>query len=279
MSPSKKIIKLLAEVIAVSLILLIVYGLASLIYGVSFVFGNSNKYESNITLINNNMIDKIDNFIFKIDTDRTSITIKKSDSFNVETNNKNISINYDNKTDTISIKEKKLKMFNVYDIYDMTIYIPPTLFKEVDINSGAGDITIDTLTTNKLDLNANAGKISIDNLTVYMKANIHTGVGRVNINGPLINNLKLTSGVGETNIKANLNGNNYLSSGVGNINLEALQKRNLYTFNATKGVGDIIIDGEKVKSGTNGSGPIKINLESGIGKIDIKCKNEEVNEG
>ena len=278
MSPSKKIIKLLAEVIAVSLILLIVYGLASLIYGVSFVFGNSNKYESNITLINNNMIDKIDNFIFKIDTDRTSITIKKSDSFNVETNNKNISINYDNKTDTISIKEKKLNMFNVYDIYDMTIYIPPTLFKEVDINSGAGDITIDTLTTNKLDLNANAGKISIDNLTVYMKANIHTGVGRVNINGPLINNLKLTSGVGETNIKANLNGNNYLSSGVGNINLEVLQKRNLYTFNATKGVGDIIIDGEKVKSGTNGSGPIKINLESGIGKIDIKCNNEEVEE-
>ena len=61
---------------------------------------------------------------------------KKSDSFNVETNNKNISINYDNKTDTISIKEKKLNMFNVYDIYDMTIYIPPTLFKEVDINSG-----------------------------------------------------------------------------------------------------------------------------------------------
>ena len=139
MSTSKKVIKLFAEILAVLLIALFVYGLSTLIYGLSFVFGNDNKYKDNIMLIQDNIINNIDNYSFTVKTEKTNVIIIKSETFNVETNNKNISIDYDKDSNTIMITERKLPLFNYLESYDMKIYLPSTLFKEVNITTNAGN--------------------------------------------------------------------------------------------------------------------------------------------
>lgn len=269
MSRSKKLMKLLAEVFAVLLIALFVYGLSSLIYGLSFVFGNNNKYKDNIMLIQDNIINDIDNYSFKVRTEKTNINIKQSDTFNVETNNKNISIDFDKDTNTIIINEKKLPLFNYLESYDMTVYLPSALFKEFEIDSNSGNVIANTIVTNKLKLNVSSGKTKIDSLTVYKDADIETGIGNVDIKGKLINNLNLSSGIGETKLEANITGKSLVKSGVGNIKLKLLQTENHYSFDLKKGIGDIVIDGNVRGDGSYGEGPSYIVVETNIGKIEV----------
>ena len=269
MSRSKKLMKLIAEIFAVLLIALIVYGISSFIYGLSFVFGNNNRYKDNIMLIQDNLINDIDNYSFKVKTEKTNIIIKQSDTFNVETNNKNISIDFDKESNTIIVNEKKLPLFNYLESYDMTIYLPSALFKEVNIIANSGNVIANTLVTNKLYLEVNSGKTKIDSLTVYKDADISTGIGNVEIYSKLINNLSLSSGIGETRIVANLSGKSHIKSGVGNIKLDLLQTPNHYSFDLKKGIGDIVIDKEVKQDGSYGEGPSYIHAETNIGRIDI----------
>ena len=272
MSRSNKIVKFMAEVLAIVLIGLIIYGISSLIYGVSFIFGTNNKYDNSIMLIQDSFINNMDNFNFKIDSDKTNIKIVKSDSFNVKTNNKSISIDYDKDSNSIIINEKRLPLFNFISSYDMTIYLPSTLFKEVNIYTNSGDVIIDSMVTNKLLLKVGSGKTDIDSLTVYKYAEIETGIGRVEIDGKMINNLELSNGIGETIVNSNISGKSFIKSGVGNIKLILNQAKKYYSFDIKKGIGDIVIDGDNKTEGSYGDGPINLVLETNIGKIDINFK-------
>jgi DUF4097 and DUF4098 domain-containing protein YvlB len=156
----------------------------------------------------------------------------------------------------------------------MTIHLPSTIFKEVNIRTNSGNVIVSSLITNKLNLEVGAGKTDIDNLIVYKEARISTGVGKVNIDGVLINNLRLSNGVGETHIRSNFSGESEIKSGVGNISIEALMPMDNYTFVVKKGVGDIVIDGHLMDSGQVGSAPNVVFVESGIGTIDIKCREQ-----
>ena len=274
MSISKKLVKFFAEVLALLIIGLMIVGTLYLIYFLTMSFGNKNTTDANIKIINDSMKDSIDNYSFNITTIKTNVKIVKSDSFNIDTNNRNILIDYDNSNKSIIINEKKLNLFNYNESYDMTVYLPSTLFKETSITTKSGNVVIDNLVTNVFNLNVGDGKTSIDNLTVYKSANVSTGVGKVDLNGALINNLYLSNGVGETKIKANVTGNSSVNSGAGNIYMEVLQPSNYFTFKIDKALGEVIIDGESFTSGTLNTGPSIINIESGIGKIEIKCNNE-----
>ena len=275
MSTSKKIVKFIAEALAIILIALLVYGLSYFIYGLSFVFGNNNKYHDSILLINNNEIRDLNNYSFNIKTEKTSVIIKSSDVFNVSTNNKNIGIEYNKDTNTINIMERKLLLFNFLDSYDMTIYLPDALFKEINIDTNAGNIISERFSTNKLNLTVGSGKVQIDSLVVYKKAVLRTGIGNVNISGKHINNLDLSSGIGQTNIKSNLSGKNVIEGGVGNIELNLNNDENNYSFEVEKGIGDIILNGDVKSDGVYGDGPHSIKCESNIGKITITTNNQE----
>ena len=275
MSTSKKIVKFIAEALAIILIALLVYCLSYFIYGLSFVFGNNNKYHDSILLINNNEIRDLNNYSFNIKTEKTSVIIKSSDVFNVSTNNKNIGIEYNKDTNTINVMERKLLLFNFLDSYDMTIYLPDALFKEINIDTNAGNIISERFSTNKLNLTVGSGKVQIDSLVVYKKAVLRTGIGNVNISGKHINNLDLSSGIGQTNIKSNLSGKNVIEGGVGNIELNLNNDENNYSFEVEKGIGDIILNGDVKSDGVYGDGPHSIKCESNIGKITITTNNQE----
>ena len=112
MSISKKLVKFFAEVLALLIIGLMIVGTLYLIYFFTMSFGNKNTTDTNIKIINDSMKDSIDNYSFNITTIKTNVKIVKSDSFNIDTNNGNILIDYDNSNKSIIINEKKLNLFN-----------------------------------------------------------------------------------------------------------------------------------------------------------------------
>jgi len=273
MSFYKRLVKLLASFLAVIILIGMVFGITFAFNSISYLFGTDSKYKNNIKLINEDIIDNIDNFKFKINLEKTNVTIVESNEFNINTNNRNINVDYDN--NEIIIEEKKMKLFNYTESYDMTISVPNAFFKEVSIVSKSGNITIDKLMTNKLTLETGAGKTVIKNLTVFKEANISSGVGKLELSGNLINNMTLSSGVGESVINTVLAGNAYISSGVGNVYFNINQGINHYHFNIKKGIGNVIIDDKKQSDDKFGNGPYLIDISSGIGEVNFKFVDEE----
>ena len=184
MNESQKIIKYGAIALAIFLIVSIVSSLLFIlanIFNYSYPVNSNELYDTNIS----NNIEKID-----IELSTSKLNIESSSKFSIETNSKNIKIN--DSRGKLEIKETG--WFNNIG-NEVTIYIPDSMiFREVDIESGSGNLNINKLKTDILELDLGAGSINIDNLVVNNKTDIDTGAGSVIINSSVLNNLDLHLG-------------------------------------------------------------------------------------
>lgn len=62
----------------------------------------------------------------------------------------------------------------------------------------------------------------------------------------MINNLNAELGMGKFVLSGKLTGDTEIDSGVGSINIDLIDNKNNYSFEVSKGVGSVTIDGEKV---------------------------------
>ena len=263
MSQAQKIIKYIAIAFAVFLIFSIASGI---MYGlVSFVsiFDTNDKSLENLEEL------KITNNILVLDVEvgSANVVIKQGDALKVETNNKNISIKENN--NSLLITEKKHNWFNKSNDSELIIYVPNDyIFDDVSIETGAGKIDINHLSTKILDFDLGAGAVTIDNLIVINESTIEGGAGKISIFNGSINNLGLDMGVGEVSITSKLTGNNKINAGVGKMNLNLLG--NDYKIKVDKGIGSTTINNEKVTdSSYYGEGTNIIDIDGGVGSINI----------
>ena len=83
-------------------------------------------------------------------------------------------------------------------------------------------------------------------------------------------------GVGKVSLVSKLTGNNKIDSGVGKMNLYLIGTLDDYKISIDKGIGTAKIDGENVKDdSTYGTGINSLDIDGGIGSIDIEFKNLE----
>lgn len=278
MKTSQKIIKYLALAFAFFIILNIIGGIMIGIREVSHILRITNKVQSeekyekledvNIeALENSEEIKKI-----KIELKNSKLQIKKAETFKIATNNEDIEFKRNN--NTLQIKEKENNWFKKAEEATLTLYISEdTIFEEVEIEAGAGKITIEQIKCNELDLEIGAGKITIQKLEVYEKTEIKGGAGKVEIEESKMNNLNLDMGVGKFTISTILSGNNEIRAGIGKLELDLKDSKDNYRIKIEKGIGDIEINNKNMEDNSEfGSGPNKINIEGGIGKIDIKVE-------
>lgn len=259
MNQANKVIKYIAIAFAIFLILNIVSGI---IYGFSFVgniFNDDEPIDLKTLEINQN-IKNID-----IDVKNVNITVKTSDLFGIETNNKYISYTQDN--DELSIKENK--HFWLKNNTDLIIYIPPIALGNFKIKTGAGKVVVDNLIANDLKLNLGAGKVEITSLEVLNNAKIDGGAGEISIKDGIINNLDMDMGVGKVSINSKLLGDNEIDAGVGELNLNLTGSENDYSITVDKGIGSIKLSGNNIKNGVYGNGNNKIDIDGGVGSIKI----------
>ena len=254
MSEGQKWIKIGAIALAVFIILIIINAILFL-FGIIGGFGRGTKdfseYYSNINSI-------------EIDVNASSVNIVKGDSFLVEAKGVSQNFKVNNRRNTLEIEEDAFWFFN-NNSGEITIYVPSNL-NELVIDGGSGEIKIEDITTNKLELDLGAGLININNST-FNNSDIDGGVGVLNANNTTFTNLSLDSGVGEVNISGNIYGNSEIDGGIGEINLN-LSNESLYRFIVDKGLGDISVNGTSI-SGTYGNGENVIDIDNGIGAVNI----------
>lgn len=269
MTEAQKIIKYLAIAFAIFLVFSIV---SSIMLGISII-GNIFNDNDNITSELTTLYAKKDSKILDIDITSANLTIKKGEQLKIETDNKNIKYTQDD--NIIKIKEKKSNWFRINNNSSLIIYIPENyVFDGVSIDNGAGKVTINEINTDYFSLNLGAGKVEIDKLNVTSESIIDGGAGEVTVLNGDIKNLDLDMGVGKITLNTKMRGNNKIDGGVGEIVLNLFGTENDYQIEVDKGIGTFKIDGNSVKdNNVYGNGLNKIDIDGGIGNIDIKFSN------
>ena len=198
----------------------------------------------------------------------SNLEIKIGKEFNVSSNNDNISSSITN--NRLVIKEDKNDWFK-RSKYKLIVTIPKNHeFSSVLINSGAGNISIEEISSKKAKFDLGAGKVKINNLLISEQADIDGGVGEVDILNGSLHNLTFDLGVGQSDLNFSLSGRSFIDLGIGEVNINIVDSIDNYKTNIEKGIGRITVDGASVKNNHEfGSGPNYIGIKGGIGSFNL----------
>ena len=264
MTTTQRVIKYCAIALAIFLIAGIIGTIACIIDGTTYIFGGKPSEEMQNMDISGE-IKSLD-----IDIIASRLEIKKGSDFALESN---ANITAEVKNGVLKITEKR-KLFSGYGAGEVILSVPENFaFEEVKIENGAGKFTADNIYTHVLKMDFGAGKADIGYITAIRSAKIDCGAGQFTISGSAMANLDFDMGAGEVNIQSRLMGDCKIDCGVGAMNLRLVGMADDYTLELDKGLGDIFIDGKKTDEGTYGTGADKVEIDGGVGSINISFTN------
>lgn len=274
MTQFQKVIKYFALILAFLIIFNIVTGIFLIINSLSGILNlrtNEKDLGSLEEIISN--IESGDIATLKVELKYSNLKIKKGDHLKAESNDPNITCKQHN--NQLIIREKGYNLFH-HDLRELVIYVPEDLvFEAVKIESSAGRVDIVQLNTKNLYFEMGAGKTKIDTLNVYENTEIDGGIGEITISDGKMNNLELDLGVGSTFITTDLTGRAEINAGVGKLNIKLDKDIENYKFKVDKGLGLIKINDKEISKSTRyGKGATCVEINGGIGKIEIANKKE-----
>ena len=277
MTTAQKVIKYIATAFAVFLIITIISLILSGSYALLSAFGlihtNKNIITDDLKVISSE-VNEVSTL--KIDLACTNLDIKTGNSFKVETNNSKIT--FEEKDGSVKIKEENRNWLNNNNSEsNLIIYIPEDMIDidETKIETGAGKINIENLNTQSLYLELGAGDVYLENVIATGDTKIDGGVGKTELKSCEINNLKANLGLGEFVFNGKLIGKSEIDSGVGAINIKLMEKKENYTIEVDKGLGNVTLDGQKLEiDRVYGTGKNYLDIDGGIGSIKIDFKEE-----
>lgn len=214
---------------------------------------------------------EITKLVVKTGATNAKLRLTNENQIKVDTNNEYIATRQIG--NTLFVEESSHFAFSSwFDSAELVLYLPEKLvLTDVEINAGAGALEIERLVVRNLDLDLGAGKTKIRELNVAEGARINSGAGVVEVDQGKINNLRLELGAGKTEVRAELIGKSKVESGVGRLDLVLLGHKDDYRFSVDKGIGSVRIDGaEQSDDAVYGQGERTIDLESGVGAIEVK---------
>lgn len=266
MTQMQRVIKYIAMAFAIILIVAIFSGIFTALAGLSYVF---DKDSSKAIVTEDIKVFSVTQDISKmeIDVNAAELVINKGDSLTVRSNCENLTV--DETNGRLKIKEKS-KWFSVDDNIVIYVTIPDTCFKEVKMTAGAGKVAINSLCADKIDFEFGAGEVDIDYLTVNAEADIEGGAGALTINNGVVRDLDLDMGVGELIFASQVIDEGEFNLGVGNATITLFGDGDDYKVHVNKGVGEAIVNGEKVSdNSTIGKGDNRIEIDGGVGEINV----------
>ena len=188
-----------------------------------------------------------------VDLTKSNIRIQEGTVWKVEANGIDQGFSVQKKGNTLEIEEKKKWLFGHHQKGEITIYVPRGEMGDLDIDCGVGYLKI---------LNSK-----------FLTTAIDSGVGKTEIRSSVLNHLDIDGGVGKIDIEAYITGVNKIECGVGEISIMLLGEEKDYTIFAEKGLGNVTINGQQYSNQTvYGSGSHKIEVEGGIGKLELNFK-------
>ena len=195
------------------------------------------------------------------------------DDFSVESNLKYLTVS--EKDGVLKIVDEAKSNSN-YTNAILTLYVPNGIvFHDVDIETGAAKMTVDTLSASSVELKLGAGDVRFESLNASANVDIEGGAGQITIVSGTLNNLSLEMGIGELNLTAAVLGESDLEFGVGESNVTLIGSKDDYKVDIEKGLGNVTVDGENVIGFVSiGNGQNHIKFEGGIGTINLKFQEK-----
>lgn len=269
MTTLQKVIKYLAIAFAIFLTVTIIGGILSAVGLFGGLFAWDAATEEMKTYSVTSEIHSLN-----IQINAADLYIKESEAFSVESNLKYLKV--EEKGDVLIIEETK-KFSGSYNDAVLTICVPAgTVFDKTDLTTGAGRLTIETLSSGTLDFVLGAGDVSINSLIATKSADIEGGAGRITISSGALKDLDLEMGVGQLNLTSVLTGDCQMDLGIGESNITLIGDKNDYKFDLEKGLGNISVDGKNVSDfGSSGNGVNKVEINGGIGAINVKFMEDD----
>lgn len=263
MTAFQKVIKYLAMAFAIFLTVSIIGGILSAIGLFGGLFGGDSVLEDAKVYTVSDSITELD-----IRINAADFSIRQAETFSVESNLKHLTVK---ENDGVLTVEETKRFGITYTDAMLVLYVPEgTVFEKVDITTGAGVVSVDTLSADSLMLEFGAGEVKIDSLTANKNAEIKGGAGKITITGTSLRDLDLEMGVGQLDLTAAVLGNSDFDLGIGESNITLIGSKEDYTVDAEKGIGNITADGESVSGSTDiGNGENSIAISGGIGAINL----------
>lgn len=264
MTTTQKIIKAFAIILAIAIISGII---SSIINIVSYFLPEK---ETIVTPSDTQELIQLSNINnIEIELNRGKLNIETIPTSRPQISIENKNIKYTEKNGVLKITEKGL---NITKENTILLRLPQnTALNTIKINSVAGAIYLNNVTTQYLDLDLGTGKVNINNIKVTNEADIDAGAGNLSMTNYYINKLDLDLGVGNTNLLGLLGADSKIDCGLGSLNLTIPESLTKYALDIEKGIGEITLNDEKLTQEeyqTNGEIPLEI--EGGVGNITIK---------
>jgi len=264
MTTFQKVIKYLAMAFAIFLTVSIIGGALSILGLFGGFFGGDAVTEDMKTYTVS-----LDIKSLLVEINAADFRVVQGERFSVESNLKHLTV--EDKNGVLTIKETK-KFGSTYTGAVLTLYIPAdTVFEKASITTGAGRLTVDHLSASAMNFEFGAGEVTIGTLIAISDIDIDGGAGKITISGGLLHNLDLDMGVGQLNLTSTLTGESDFDLGIGESNITVIGNKDDYKLDIEKGIGNITVDGTNV-SGIQGegNGNNRIEVSGGIGAIHLK---------
>ncbi len=262
MTTFQKTVKYAAMALAIFLsvsIISSIWAVGSIIFG---VFGNDDILDE---MKSYEVSEKVNSL--EINMNSVDFTIKKSDTLYVESNIKKLSVT--EKNGTLIIKDKS-KIGLVDSDASVILHVPSDFsFNEIEIDVGACNFSADRISAKEIELSLGAGEVNIEYINASNSIDIDGGAGKIFISNGILNNLDLDMGAGDIELTAEIFGNSEFDLGVGKSDFNLIGEENDYSINVERGLGELEVDGKEVSQYNTINGESKIDIDGGVGKIEI----------
>lgn len=269
MNTFQKVIKYLAMAFALFLSISIIGGIVRVLASVSS-FGSKNTVGEMKTYTVSENIESI-----QVEIRAADFVIQTGDAFLVESNQKYLTV--EEKNAKLVISENEHSAFSGdYGEAKLILTVPNGfVFEDANISTGAGRVTVDTLSANTLRLTLGVGETKIENLNANTKADVEGGAGALTVNGGNLHNFDCDMGVGNLTLTSKITGNSSVDYGVGQVKLVLLGSADDYQIKLDKGLGEATLDGKKMQDDSvYGAGVNQLDMDGGVGGVEIRFSEE-----
>ncbi|MCH5324357.1 MAG: DUF4097 family beta strand repeat protein [Eubacterium sp.] len=213
----------------------------------------------------------------KVDFDYGEMIIKTGDVDRVKIETTNViqdRFKYEVNGDTLTVKYDRGWQISFIGGFwpdtKITITLPRDMvFENADIQNGAGKMTVDGITAEKLSIKNGAGEMIMNNVIANNKLDIDGGVGAISVRDAVCGGIDADIGVGQLTFTGEVNGDGKIDSGIGAVYMTLYGDRDDYDFKTDNGIGQV------TTPGANSGGKYTFRVSSGIGEVRITMQQKE----
>lgn len=202
----------------------------------------------------------------RVEAGFADVMIEYGDDFQVEAN---FDLDVNDESDRLEVKDDG-SVFLSGEAW-MRIVIPhDTVFDVVDIENGAGRLSVEDIRTDEFYLDMGMGSTDIKGVSVYELTDISTGTGEIRMEDVLLTGCDFDLGVGSVYVSGKLEGNTDLDCGIGKLELVLEQSMGDLTIQFSSGLGSSTLNGREMKDDhVYGDGENIIDIDGGTGEVRI----------